>query len=325
MNKTGLQNRDFGQMNLISTRIICIGGVTIDRKLRCSQPPQLGTSNPVSSNSSFGGVAHNVAANLSQLTDNIHIQSVVGDDQEGALIMANFKDKGIDTKDILVLRNQSTAHYDVILDQEGELYLALADMAIFDVIPFIPFFKPWQTWLADDLIFIDCNLPPSLLEMAVQMARIKKVRLCIDPVSVTKAKKLPGDLDSVFLLKPDRFEAESLTQMSIQSISDCYKAGRLLLDRGVEHCIISLGREGYVISNAAGQQHVPARVVNSILDVSGAGDAFVAGILYQLKQGASIEEACHLGEAAAALTLQSCYTVSRELRLDSLQAHLCKV
>lgn len=42
------------------------------------------------------------------------------------------------------------------------------------------------------------------------------------------------------------------------------------------------------------------------------------GILYQLKQGASLGEACYLGEAAAALTLQSCHTVNEAITLDLL-------
>ncbi|WP_255464230.1 hypothetical protein [Legionella sp. PC997] len=44
----------------MNKQIICIGGITIDRKLTSTHQLQLGTSNPVSSISSFGGVAHNV-------------------------------------------------------------------------------------------------------------------------------------------------------------------------------------------------------------------------------------------------------------------------
>lgn len=63
----------------------------------------------------------------------------------------------------------------------------------------------------------------------------------------------------------------------IHSISDCIKAGQLLLDKGVRNCIISLGKSGYVIVNEAIQKHFPAFLINPVVDVSGARDAFLAG------------------------------------------------
>lgn len=290
------------------SRIRCLGGVAIDRKLKSREKLQQGTSNPVSSLSTFGGVAQNVAINLGQLTKPVSVQSVVGNDDEGRQIISHIRQYGIDAQDILVLDNQTTAHYDAILDNEGELYLALADMSIFDNIPFHPFIQAWSAWDESDIIFLDTNLPESILECAIQMAKTKKIRLGIDPVSISKAQKLPHSLDQVFFIKPDRQEAESLTGISIQSIPDCFKAGKRLLDRGVEHVIISLGKDGYVMVNSSMQKHVCAQKVHSVVDVSGAGDAFIAGMLYKIKQGGDIIEACQMGETAAILTLQSYHT-----------------
>lgn len=299
--------------------LICVGGVTIDRKLKSTHYLQLGTSNPVSSMSTFGGVAHNVAKNLAQLTDNIHVHSVVGDDNNGRQVIAHLKNSGINSNDILILKHQTTAHYDAILDNNGELYLALADMAIFDTIPLDLFTKSWHEWNEGDLIFLDANPPKEILLYAVQFARTKNISVCIDPVSVTKAAKIPIRLDDVYLIKPDRLEAEALTGIRINSISDCIKAGKVLLTRGVQNCIISLGSLGYVIANEDIQQHFPAILTDSIVDVSGAGDAFIAGILYALKQGASIVDACQLGAALAALTVQSPHTVNETITLSKLK------
>ncbi|WP_454782092.1 carbohydrate kinase family protein [Legionella sp. WA2022007384] len=303
----------------MNRKIICIGGITIDRKLTSLHQLQLRTSNPVTSISTFGGVAHNVAKNLALLTNNVHIYSVVGQDNDGLQAIAHLKNMGIGIQNILTIHNKPTAHYDVLLDKDGELILALADMEIFDHVPYDQFTQSWQEWTNEEIIFLDTNLPHTIIEYAIQIAGIQNIKLCIDPVSVIKAQKLPSSLENVFLLKPDRFEAEALTHTRIHSVADCIRAGKLLLDKGVRNCIISLGKSGYVIVNETVQKHVPAFFIDPIVDVSGAGDAFIAGILYELKQNKSIIDACHTGAAMAALTVQSCHTVNEQINYEALK------
>ena len=46
-----------------------------------------------------------------------------------------------------------------------------------------------------------------------------------------------------------------------------------------------------------------------VIDVSGAGDAFIAGRLYGLQHDKDVLEACQIGAKAAAKTIQSINTV----------------
>ncbi|CAM3067527.1 carbohydrate kinase, pfkB family [Legionella steigerwaltii] len=303
----------------MNRKIICVGGITIDRKLTSAHQLQLRTSNPVSSISTFGGVAHNVAKNLALLTDNIHLYSAVGQDSCGLEALAHLKNLDIHIQNVLTIQNKPTAHYDVILDKEGELFLALADMDIFDHVPFNQFTQSWNEWDNEEIVFLDTNLPQAIIEYAIQIAGTQNIKLCIDPVSMIKAKKLPSSLEHVFLLKPDRFEAEALTDIRIHSVTDCIKAGQLLLDKGVRNCIISLGKSGYVLVNETIQKHFPAFFIDPIVDVSGAGDAFIAGILYELKQDTPMLDACQTGAAMAALTVQSCHTVNEQINRHTLK------
>lgn len=303
----------------MNTKIICIGGALIDKKLTTIHTLQVATSNPVSSTITFGGVAHNVALNLSRLTDNIHLQSIVGDDIPGRSLLTHLKNSNIDADKCLVSKDKATAHYYAVLDTQGELHIALAHMEIFDDIPFTQFSASWENWRKDDIVFLDANLPSELLEHAIHVARMKQIKLIIDPVSAPKAKKIPQNLNGVFLIKPDRLEAECLTGIKIDSIDDSLRAAQILLQKGVKNVVISLGQLGYVLANASYQQHSFVREIEGVVDVSGAGDAFIAGILYELKQGSSILDACKTGATAAAITLQSRQTVSEELTLANLK------
>ena len=63
--------------------IVCIGGANVDRKARLLAPFQLGTSHPVTTTQTAGGVARNVAENLGRLAQPVSLVSTVGDDRDG--------------------------------------------------------------------------------------------------------------------------------------------------------------------------------------------------------------------------------------------------
>ena len=302
--------------------IFCIGGANIDRKLKSSANLLPGTSNPVVSNTTFGGVARNVAENLARWTNRVHLQCVVGKDAAGQQLLAHMQKLGVNTDKCFVLENHATSHYYALLNSGGELHIALADMDIYDHIPIETFIQSWNEWSNYTIIFIDTNLPAALIDYALHQAEAKQAKLIIDPVSVPKAKRLPHSLKNVFLIKPNQLEASILTGITIHSVNDCFKAGVALLNRGVENVVISLGNSGYVIVNDSQQEHIQTLQFNDVHDVNGAGDAFIAGILFGLQEDSSILHACELGAAAAAFTVQSHKTVAEEITAAHLRAFI---
>lgn len=295
--------------DVLSKHIYCIGGATIDRKFKPKSMLQEATSNPVVSHFSYGGVARNVAKNLSQLTHHIHFQSVTGSDSLSKALITDLNNHNVDTSHCLVMPNHSTAHYYAILDHTNDLFLALADMEIYEHIPYEEFVKPWQAWEPNSIIFLDTNLPTHFIEHAIQLSTKKQLQLCIDPVSNSKAKKLPFDLSNIYMLKPNQYEASTLTDIPITTLDDCFKAADILKQRGVKHVVISLGAKGYIISNNLSTKHYNAKENIAVTDTNGAGDAFVAGILLGLQHNKSIEDSCQIGEKLAIKTIQTYQSV----------------
>ena len=294
--------------------ILCIGGANIDKKLRMAQPLQYATSNPVISNTSFGGVARNVAENLAHWTTGIHLQSAVGNDAEGKRLLSYLKNLSIQIDSCFTIDHLTTANYYALLKPDGELDFAFADMDIYDHISLSYFKDHWQQHQDKSIIFLDTNFPHAILEYVLRES--KNRMLCIDPVSIEKAKKLPSLLEHVFFIKPNQFEIQALTDIQITSLSDCRSAAWHLLDRGVKNVILTLGEKGYVLINDKQTHHVEAHTVKQIHDVNGAGDAFVAGILFGLQQDYDLVEACRFGAKAATFTLQSSQTVAKKFKLS---------
>jgi pseudouridine kinase len=290
-------------------RIICIGGANIDFKLKSPNPLVLNTSNPIHSTVSFGGVARNVAHNLAQLTSDVYLQCIVGNDANGLALLSHMQSLGVDTQYSKIIDGKSTSQYYAILSNQGELFIGLADMDIYNNIGIEFITSTWNDWNNQSIIFLDTNLPSSHIDLILRKAHSVGAKLCIDPVSVEKAKRIPEQFDSIYFLKPDRQEASGLTGINIESIDDCIRAGTQLKDRGVQNVVITLGKLGYVLVNNTEQIYVAAEEVLNSIDVSGAGDAFVAGILYGLQLEKNIAEACQIGAKAAAQTIQTLETV----------------
>jgi pseudouridine kinase len=298
-------------------QIICIGGATIDYKLKAISALEPASSNPVTSFQSFGGVAHNVAANLAALTNSVHLQCLIGDDIEGKDLLADLKNRHINIDNCLQLPHHNTARYYAVLNPRGELHIALVDMQIYEHIPLALFIENWASTFTNNIIFMDTNLSTEIITHAIQLQASSY--LCIDAVSITKSTKLPADLAGVFLLKTDRHEASALTNLPMTSSADYIAAAKKLLLRGMKNILITLGEEGYVLANQTTIEHYPAFTAKNIIDVSGAGDAFVAGILAGLQNNLTLTESCRLGAAAACYTLQSDKTVADNFSFSDLQ------
>src|SRR5918993_2707283 len=110
------------------SRVLCIGGAAVDRKYRALDSIRPGTSNPVRSERSFGGVARNVAENLARLGVATALVSLVGDDGAGRAIRAHLGRAGVDTRFVAVADGQATAEYLAVLPPSGELAFGLAEM-----------------------------------------------------------------------------------------------------------------------------------------------------------------------------------------------------
>jgi pseudouridine kinase len=281
--------------------VICIGGAAVDRKYRAFEPVLPGTSNPVRGERGFGGVARNVAENLARLGTATALVSCVGADDAGRSLSDYLQRAGVDVDAMIVAGDSRTAEYSAVLNPDGSLAVAFADMAIFDHLtpgrlePLRPRLSRAQ-WL-----FADCNLPSESLAAIIDLARQNACRLAADTVSIAKAVRLPDDLTGIDLLFLNRDEAAALLAGGNASPEEMVQR---LLERGAEDVVLTLGGEGCLVAGPDGLNRVPAASAD-IVDVTGAGDALVAGTLTGLLAGDGLSEAVVAGTKAAAATIAS--------------------
>jgi pseudouridine kinase len=160
-------------------------------------------------------------------------------------------------------------------------------------------------------VVLDCNPRPEVLTHALARARSDAaVRLVVVAVSAPKVTRLPADLAGVDLLFCTRDEAQTWLAGAGRPVpagGDGEDDGDLALvlalrDAGVEAVVMTRGAAGALGADGAGVVSVPGEDV-TVVDVTGGGDALVAGTVSALTRGEGLDAALRHGSRLAALTV----------------------
>lgn len=292
--------------------VCCFGGASVDHARHLAQPAIHGTSNPCTGASYRGGVARNVAENLARLGIDTLLVSAVGDDLAGATLIEETRSQGVNTDAVAVEIDHATGSYTAILEPNGELYIGVSDFAICEALDRALVDRHWKRLSSADLVFADANAPADTLAYLLDRCHRQSVRLCFDAVSIPKASRLPADLSGVEILFCNLDEARVL--LDERQPWDMQSAARALCAKGAAHAVVSAGADGLCYGNRESATVLRTRPAK-IVDVTGAGDAMIAGTLSGWLAGQHPIDCCKLGLEAALATAESpergCPTLAR--------------
>lgn len=124
---------------------------------------------------------------------------------------------------------------------------------------------------------------------------------------------------------PNETEASDIVGFPVASIEDAKRAAHILRKRGARAALITLGEQGvYVLSNEF-DVHVPAICDGTVIDTSGAGDAFVGGFSAALASGQDTLSAARFGCATAGIAVTRRGTAPAMPIKSEIDALLAKV
>lgn len=292
--------------------IVAVGGANVDRKFRIQGRVQYGTSNPVSVTESIGGVARNIAENLGRLGNQVKLLTAVGYDQDWEAVQQASKDY-IELDLVEKMSHYQTGSYSAVLDESGELLLAMANMDIYgELLPSI--LRKHEAILVNSRgIIVDLNCPRETIEYLQNLVCKGNIPFAIIPVSSPKIKNMPDDLRGVTYFICNRDEAETYLNTSFTQNSDYETAVKKLLEKGAANVVLTLGEEGVMVGNYQGIRQFKAEQIKAVVDVTGAGDAFAGAFLHGVLNGEELEESVQFALYNAAKTLQSDRTVRPDL------------
>lgn len=292
--------------------IACFGAAHIDRHARAVTPVVLGSSNPVRVSLSLGGVARNVAESLARLDCPVALVSRLGPDGDGDRVLDFMTGLGVAMDGTERSSTAPTAGYTALVGPEGDLAVGMADMAIYDELTPLILGQALKGLDRHMLWFADCNLPAETLTF-LRQAKPSAAMLAVDAVSVAKSERLGSELHGIDILFCNRDEAAALAGETKPEA----EMADAIRERGAGSVIVSLGADGVVLTEASGPTFLQAPDV-AVRDVTGAGDALVAGTLFGLANDRALAESVRLGLAAAALSLEGERAVNNTLSAEAL-------
>ena len=147
---------------------------------------------------------------------------------------------------------------------------------------------------AADLLVTQLEINLDMVRYALETAKKQGVATILNPAP---AASIPQSLiDLADYLTPNETELETLSG----SAGDFAEAARGLLTRADQRAVVTLGAQGAQIVSADKSATIPAYEVD-VVDTTGAGDAFNAGLAVALAEGKPLSEAARFANATAAL------------------------
>lgn len=292
-------------------RIVVIGGANLDLVGRSRVAYRSADSNPGSVKMSPGGVGRNIAENLSRLGAEVVFLSAIGQDPQGQLVARATEAAGVNLQHVL-RTDCGTSTYLCILDEKGEMVGAINEMEPIEAVT-AEVIRGWEAVIASaDLCVVDANLSEAAIEAFFSIKG--EVPVFVDPVSCAKAEKIKPYLVQVAGIKPNRLEAGVLTGLSSE---DPIVLGKALLDMGVGEVVLSDGANGVYCFGDSQQLHCPVKPVK-VVNVTGAGDAFMAAWVWGLFSWEDWMMRCRFAMAASVLTIESEETIYPTLSFEAV-------
>ena len=144
------------------------------------------------------------------------------------------------------------------------------------------------------------EIPLTTVARIISLAQIhnKKVILNPAPAQALGTEILAG----LYCITPNQTEAQLLTGIPVISEESARQAAEVLLDKGVQHVVITMGDQGSVYVSPDDFLYVAAPTVD-VIDTTAAGDVYNGALSVGLARSKSWKEAIAFATQAAAIAV----------------------
>jgi len=249
----------------------------------------------------LGGKGSNPAVALARMGARSVLVGCVGADDFGRQAVDLLAAEGVDTCAVTSSADAETGVALIMVDDEGEntILVVIGANAVITPESVQRGLDPYAQDLA--AIIVNFEVPESCVARAVGYGREHRIPVVVD--AGPPRTYADESWSECAVLSPNALEAEMLVGYPLHSQGETVRAARDLLSRGPEAVVLKLGARGAFVCTRAQEQMVePFRV--PVVDTTGAGDAFTAGLAYRLALGDPLVEAVRFANAtgAAAIT-----------------------
>jgi len=275
--------------------VLVIGSLNADLVVRAPHFPQPGeTISGDDLHIIAGGKGANQAVAAARQGAHVAMLGRVGRDSFGPFLVDSLKSDSVDIAHVHQ-DDAATGTAIIVVDSNGQNSIVLSAGANGKVSPAD---VDHASSLSPSLILLQLEIPTLTVLHAAQYAKQNNIRVILNPAP---AKPVPDELISLtdFII-PNETELSLLTGLEVKDITSAEKAAQVLLSRGAQHVIVTLGSKGALLVSNTQVIYIDTYKIN-VVDTTAAGDAFIGGFASALLRGLEIESAVKYANACGAL------------------------
>lgn len=246
-----------------------------------------------------GGKGANQAVAAAKLGAEVFFIARLGDDIFGAKSLENFKNVGLNAKHVLRTSDAPSGVALIMVDEKGNNSIVVAPGAN-SKLSAEDIEKARADIASAGALVAQLEVPLETIEHAADLVKSSNVPFVLDPAP---ARELSDELlQKVDVLTPNETEARILTGIDVTGENSARRASEKLLGRGVKTVILTMGKDGFLLTDSDQSQFVSAQKIDAV-DSTAAGDAFTGALAVGIAEGKSLLDAALFANYVAALSV----------------------
>lgn len=290
----------------MSGHVFVVGSINVDLIVSLPQLPRPGeTVLGGRISRAPGGKGANKAVAAARLGAPTTLVAAIGDDDDGKMSLTSLRGEGIDVSAVATV-DEPTGVGVVLVADDGENAIAVASGANASLSGEMVRDALGTRLGSGDVVIANLEIGDEAVEAAATAAEAAGAVFVLNPAPARPlGRELVGRCD---VLTPNRVEMRELG----------YDGPADLLETGLRALVVTLGADGADVYRSGQPVMHQAPFAAAVVDTTGAGDAFSAGLACALAEGASLEAAVRWAAgtgamATRALGARAAYPSRREL------------
>lgn len=279
--------------------ITVIGSLNMDIVIETNRLPVLGET-LMGNQAHFipGGKGANQAVATSRLGAKTVMIGAVGGDGFGKELLHALKQDQVETGSVKTVDGTATGIASIMLSESDNCIVVVAGANACCTPEDID--QHMDQLAASDLILLQLEIPLETVVYAAKKAKELGKQVILNPAP---ARELPAELLAcIDVITPNQSELSLLSGTPVDE-ANVAEAMRVLASKGVRQVVTTLGANGSAFLTTYNQfERVDGYKVD-VVDTTGAGDAFNAGLAYALATNSSLREAVDFASKVAALAV----------------------
>ncbi len=303
------------------TTITVVGSFAVGLTIRTGKMPVFGET-LIGSDFDFGpgGKGSNQAVGVARLGANSALVSCVGTDELAEVAHNLYAAEGVDTTNLERTDTRPTGVGFIVLNPVGENFIIL-DMGANELMDAAFVDRARDRIAASDIVMAVLEIPVVAAVRAMELGKAAGARTILNPAPATEVP--PECFRHIDYLTPNESELRVLMGLRPDDPSPTRELAASLRGRGVGTVIVTMGENGALILGDNIDRVVPAHDVD-VVDTTGAGDAFNAGLAVALGKGRPLESAVEYAVACGGHACTTLGVVPSLARRDDVAALLGK-